>query len=119
MQHKVTLTNGRILLVEESKDAVHIAAVHEGNIDAYICEINASGVLVMSNSGSAGEYLVTDLPTFKPLDQVYWADPDGLLCSKYGTVDSVRNVDGVCTVVTLQDGTECLPAELRHVHEFE
>jgi hypothetical protein len=60
MIHRVVLSNGRVLLVEEGDRRLHIASedgfAHE--VEAYICEVNANGVLVMPNSGSAGEYLV-------------------------------------------------------------
>lgn len=61
MIHQIKLSNGQILQVEEGENCIHIAAMHEGEVDAYICEINPNGTLVMPNSGPAGEYLTNGL----------------------------------------------------------
>lgn len=62
MVHRVVLSNGRALLIEEDNNSLHIADEDEGfpgTAGSWICEINASGVLVMPNSGMSCEY-VTD-----------------------------------------------------------
>lgn len=61
MKHLVKLSNGQLLLIEEANNALHIAAMHNGDVDGYICEINANGVLTYPNSGSAPEYLTRGL----------------------------------------------------------
>lgn len=58
-QHLIRLSNGETLCIEESDNALIIAAM--GDIDEYICEINANGVLTYPNSGSAPEYLTRGL----------------------------------------------------------
>ena len=60
-KHQINLSNGQILQVEEGDNCLHIASIHNDEVDAYICEINPSGVLVMPNSGEAGEWLVRGL----------------------------------------------------------
>jgi hypothetical protein len=60
-QHLIRLSNGETLCIEESDNALHIAAMHNGDVDGYICEINANGVLTYPNSGSAPEYLTRGL----------------------------------------------------------
>lgn len=61
MIHQIKLSNGQILQIKEGENCIHIAAMHEGEVDTYICEINPSGTLVMPNSGPAGEYLTNGL----------------------------------------------------------
>jgi hypothetical protein len=61
MKHQIRLSNGRVLQIEEGEDCLHIAAIHNGDVDAYICRIDKSGTLVMPNSGDAGEYLAEGL----------------------------------------------------------
>jgi hypothetical protein len=58
MIHRVTLSNGRVLLVIESAaltgGELHIATEDfHGGVDAYIATISGSGVMVMPNSGDA------------------------------------------------------------------
>lgn len=77
MIHQIKLSNGQILQVEEGENCIHIAAMHEGQVDAYICEINSSGTLVMPNSGPAGEYLTNGL---KLNDQPRTPIADAKLC---------------------------------------
>jgi len=60
--HIVKLSNGRRLQIEERDAAISIAALDENcEVDGYICEIDASGVLTYCNSGGAGESLVHGL----------------------------------------------------------
>jgi hypothetical protein len=64
MNHRVVLSNGRVLLVEERWYSLHIATEtegFEGDVDAFICEINPSGVLVMPNSGDATNFITEGL----------------------------------------------------------
>lgn len=70
-QHKVKLSNGRTLVVEEQvldPDArggstIGICAWDDahGDVDAYICALTVDGVLVMCNSNGAGEHLLEGL----------------------------------------------------------
>lgn len=63
-QHRIILSNGRVLLVEEDKGSIHIATETEGiagDVDAYICEIADSHVVVWSNSCDAPRYLTEGL----------------------------------------------------------
>jgi hypothetical protein len=56
MMHRVVLSNGQVLLIKEDQNCIHLASEQqgfEGEADYYVCEINASGVLVMPNSGDA------------------------------------------------------------------
>jgi hypothetical protein len=69
MIHQVKLSNGQILLVEESETGIHIGlgekqgyvdtsgVVHDPEFDAYICQITRDGVLTYGNSGDACEIL--------------------------------------------------------------
>jgi hypothetical protein len=63
--HRVSLTNGRVLLIEETEEALHIAseldATWPGEIDMYVCVIRPSGVEVMTNSGDAVQWLTEGL----------------------------------------------------------
>lgn len=64
VQHRVTLSNGRTLLVEESENMLHIASEdesHPGTPDAYIAQIDGNGVLVITNCGDAPRYLAEGL----------------------------------------------------------
>jgi hypothetical protein len=61
MFHRVTLSNGRVLRIEEGDNCLHIASEHNGDVDMYICEIRRSGTLVMPNSGDGPEYLIENL----------------------------------------------------------
>ena len=64
MIHRVVLSNGRVLLVEERGGELHIADEDEGfegQAGSWICTISASGVLVMPNSGDATHYLTEGL----------------------------------------------------------
>lgn len=66
VQHRVELTNGRVLLIEEDASAksLHFAledAAIKGFPDYYVVEINRDGVLVMTNSGDAVVSLCEDL----------------------------------------------------------
>ena len=63
--HRVTLSNGSIVLLEERTRSLHIATETEGfplDIDTYICTIEPLGVTVMPNSGDATTYLTRNLP---------------------------------------------------------
>lgn len=53
--HDVTLSNGQVLTIEEGEDEIHLLS------DMYICRIDASGVLVMPNSGDATHSLTSGL----------------------------------------------------------
>lgn len=60
MIHRVKLTNGRVLLIEEDTSSLHIASEmtnHPGEVEGYICTISGSGVLVMPNSGGEPEWV--------------------------------------------------------------
>ena len=58
---EIKLSNDQVLRIEEGDDCLHIAAMHDGYVDGYICEISANGTLVMPNSGDAGECLTQGL----------------------------------------------------------
>lgn len=63
-KHRVTLSNGRVLLIEEQEGSLHFASEQERfplEADYYIAEFNASGVLVMPNSGDALVWLTENL----------------------------------------------------------
>lgn len=54
--HRIKLSNGRVVLLEEGDSVLGLSLEtegHEFDVDAYICDINKSGVLVMPNSGDA------------------------------------------------------------------
>ena len=58
--HRVVLSSGHVLLVEERLASLSIAIEDErieGQIGYYICSIEPGGVLVMPNSGDATEWL--------------------------------------------------------------
>lgn len=60
MVHRILLSNGRAMIVEEREGELHIADEDEGfdyQAGAWICTISRSGVLVMPNSGPAVEFL--------------------------------------------------------------
>lgn len=64
MVHRVTLSNGRVLLLEEDNNCLHIADEEEGSegiAGAWICQISADGVLVYPNSGSSCEFVTAGL----------------------------------------------------------
>lgn len=66
MIHRITLSNGRVLLIEERNGAIHLGDVEtdlpgDTAVGSYICTIDASGVLVMPNSGGATADLTADL----------------------------------------------------------
>lgn len=56
-RHLVHLTNGETLLIEECENAISISSMDGSDVDMYICRIDANGVLVYPNSGSATECL--------------------------------------------------------------
>lgn len=66
--HDVTLSNGQQIRLEEGQDCLHIASLHEDEVDGYICEINANGTLVYPNSGWAGEQMVKGLESQSVID---------------------------------------------------
>lgn len=56
IQHRVTLSNGAVLLVEEGEESLHLALEDRGwpgEVEGYVAQIEKSGVLVMPNSGDA------------------------------------------------------------------
>lgn len=69
IQHRVVLSNGHVLLIEEGRSrlagtTLHIASEQEGfqgEVDYYVCEITPNGVLVFPNSGDAVNWLTQDL----------------------------------------------------------
>lgn len=63
-QHRVPLSNGQVLLIEETTDALHIAhedGHHIGTPAMYICRLQDDGVTVMTNSADAVTWLTTGL----------------------------------------------------------
>jgi hypothetical protein len=70
--HRIILSNGRVLLVEEGNGSLHIASENNliNEVEAYICTINHSGVLVMPNSGDATFHLVEGLHTAERISQL-------------------------------------------------
>jgi len=73
MIHRVVLSNGRALLIQEGDKCVNIADEEPGMENEpgmYICEINPSGVLVMPNSGEATAWVSEGLQKtmFHPSD---------------------------------------------------
>lgn len=70
MLHRVKLTNGQYLLVEERSGQLHIASespTMKGEVEYYICTISPDGVLVMPNSGDATTTVTQNL-----VDLVEW-----------------------------------------------
>lgn len=64
MVHRVTLSNGRVLLIEEDARCLTLADEepnHPHVVGSYICQFSADGVLVYPNSGCATEYLTDGL----------------------------------------------------------
>jgi hypothetical protein len=64
VQHRVTLSNGHVLLIEEGEQRLHFASEQEGfegEADYYVCQFEPSGVLVMPNSGDAVNWLTQGL----------------------------------------------------------
>ena len=59
--HRVVLSNGEVVRLEEGTDRLHISTELHGFEDMYICTINADGVLVMPNSGGATADLTAGL----------------------------------------------------------
>lgn len=110
-RHTVELSNGELLIVEERIDRVEIAQGNDdGDVHVYLCRITSGGILVYPNSGSDPCWnICSGLVSFKEGDLVYWSDPDGGKCSKYGRIDKVDE-----DVVTLHDGTQCLVFELEY-----
>lgn len=53
MIHRVTLSNGRVLRLEERKDGLHLSDEEAGEAGSFICMFSADGVLVYPNSGDA------------------------------------------------------------------
>lgn len=62
VMHRVKLTNGRVLMVEERNGEIHLGDLDRDSVGSYICSITTGGVLVMPNSGEACEYLTKDVP---------------------------------------------------------
>lgn len=94
MIHRVTLNNGRVLLIEEDDNCLHFADV-EGPTDdlefpptvgSYICTLNPSGVLVMPNSGGATADLTEKLKKrrlYALVSAQGTADADTCLCEDH------------------------------------
>lgn len=61
MKHRVKLSNGRTLLIEENLEEISLALEDRPDDEWFIASINSNGVLVYGNSGDACEELVTDL----------------------------------------------------------
>ena len=59
MQHRIELSNGMSMCIEECGSSITIATFEgqTSEIGAYICLINANGVMVYPNSGDATEIL--------------------------------------------------------------
>ena len=57
MKHYVTLSNGETLEIQEENDGLSIAAMHDGQVFGYICQLNKDGVLSYTNSGNATEFI--------------------------------------------------------------
>jgi len=57
VQHRVPLSNGAVLIVEEGEESLHLALEeegdHPGEVEYYVAWIDRSGVTVMTNSGDA------------------------------------------------------------------
>ena len=63
-QRRLPLGNGQVLLVEEGKDALHLATEAggcPGEVDYYIAMIDKSGVTTYCNAGDANVSLVSGL----------------------------------------------------------
>ena len=61
-KHRVTLSNGEIVLLEEGDGRLSIASTDStGYPDMWVCEINQDGVLVFPNSGHGCETIVNNL----------------------------------------------------------
>lgn len=78
-KHLVQLSNGKTVCLEEHDNALHIAAMHNGYVDGYICEINANGVLTYPNSCAAPEYLTDGLKKETEAEGKRTAIADGML----------------------------------------
>lgn len=77
MTHRVILTNGQVLLIQEGDRSLHIASETKGrpgNVDAYLCTIRDSTVEVMGNSGDGSTWLIDQLQARPAVDQ---SDTDG------------------------------------------
>lgn len=62
MTHKIKLSNGQTLVVEELDNEIAIATEDEhSTIDMFICCIQSDGVLVYPNSGSATNIITEGL----------------------------------------------------------
>lgn len=64
VQHRVPLSNGAVLIVEEGEESLHLALGDNdwpGEVMYYVATIEKSGVLVMTNSGDAVVTLATGL----------------------------------------------------------
>lgn len=59
--HVVTLSNGRKIELKEGDNALTVAQLDSDGTSWYICQINANGVTVYPNSGTAPEYLTDNL----------------------------------------------------------
>jgi hypothetical protein len=59
--HRVQLSNGSVLLIEECKNRISLATGSPNGVDMYIASIDANGVLVYPNSGYAPDELTRGL----------------------------------------------------------
>jgi hypothetical protein len=70
IQHRVLLSNGSVLIVEEGEERLHLALEeegdHPGEVEYYVATIEKSGVLVMTNSGDAVVSLTAGLTGTHP-----------------------------------------------------
>lgn len=113
MQHRIVLSNGQELLVEESQDRLTIGYIYNGCVDAYLCQIDVNGVLVYTNSGSACQYLVEYLPVISTGDKVVWVNPSDSSDTRHGTVQYVVDNQAVLT-----NGDRYPVSELRHQRQY-
>lgn len=63
-QHRVPLSNGQVLLVEEGAESLHLALEdtgHPGEVAYYVAAVDRSGVTVMCNAGDANVTLTDGL----------------------------------------------------------
>lgn len=66
--HRVPLSNGRVVVLEEETEpaSLHIGVAGNLDIEAWICSFETSGVLVTPNSGDGLPWLLEHLGTATP-----------------------------------------------------
>jgi hypothetical protein len=87
--HHVMLSNGKTVILEEVEQSINVCtSERRGLIEAYLCNINAGGITVHGNSGSACWDLIRDLDE-KPstVGNYIWDDGDWGFAEEKGAND--------------------------------